>query len=125
MYLLCLSMRFRKSSLGGKIFFVTPTSRDFHEKLTFLENAQEASRKLLGCVGSGRECLEVAGSHFRLPKVEKKIPKISTFFMLDDVFGCSAVRWLSFKSPCSDAIHVQSSRIRGPRRRRLYGSLAR
>ena len=41
------------------------------------------------------------------------------------LFGCAAVRWLPFKSPCSNAIRVYSSRIRIPRRRRLYGSLAR
>ena len=38
--------------------------------------------------------LECTGSHFRLPKVDKKLPKFSTFFMLDDVFrlfSCSVV----------------------------------
>ena len=38
--------------------------------------------------------LECTGSYFRWPKVDTKNPKISTFFMLDDVFrlsSCSVV----------------------------------
>ena len=38
--------------------------------------------------------LECTGLYFRLPKVDKKIPKISTFFMLDAIFrlfSCSVV----------------------------------
>jgi len=59
MYSLYLFMRLRKRLIEAKIFFVTPKSRDFHEKLTFLENAQESSRKLPGCVRSGRERFRV------------------------------------------------------------------
>ena len=38
--------------------------------------------------------LECTGIYFRLPKVDIKFPKFSTFFMLDDVFrlfNCSVV----------------------------------
>ena len=91
MYLWCLSMRFRKSCQVGKIFVRHHESGDFHEKLTFLENAQEASMKLLICLKTGHECLESAGDRLRVFKFEQEISKISTFFMLVHVFGCSAV----------------------------------
>ncbi len=35
--------------------------------------------------------LKCAGSYFRMLKVEQQNIKISTFFMVDHVFGCSAV----------------------------------
>ena len=38
---------------------VTRKSRDVREILTFRENVQDASRKLLGCVGNGQECFRV------------------------------------------------------------------
>ena len=61
MYLLCLSMRFRKKScrIG---FCVTPKNLDFHEFLIFLENDQRLLRKLLGHVWSLLECIRASGS---------------------------------------------------------------
>ena len=55
----------------GKDFLVTPKSRDFHEILTYLENDQEASRKLLGSLERDRSVLECTGSDFGMMKVEK------------------------------------------------------
>ena len=71
---------------------MTPKSRDFHEILTFLENAQEASRKLLGYVGSGRECFKVYRKLFEVVQSGKeKYENFDIFLMLDHVFGCAAV----------------------------------
>ena len=73
---------------------MTPKSGDFHEKLTFLEHAQEALMQLVGCVAIPGSVPQCAGSNFRLPKVEQKIPMFSTCFMLNDVFrlfSCSVV----------------------------------
>ena len=44
---------FGKKLPRRKDLFMTPKSRDFHEFLTFLENDQAASRKLLGYLESG------------------------------------------------------------------------
>ena len=49
-------------------FFVTPKSRDFHENLNFLESGQDASWKLVGCVGRALECLRISRNDFRLLK---------------------------------------------------------
>jgi len=59
---------------------MTQKSRDFHEKLIFLEHAHVASMKLLGYAGSARKCLECIWTYFKFFKVDKKIAKISTFF---------------------------------------------
>ena len=74
------------------------------------------------CVNVVQSAQEVISGH---EKMTKKIRKFDIFFMSDDVFGHSAVWRLSFKILRSNGIRGQSIRIRGARKRRLYGSLAR
>jgi len=59
---------------------MTPTIRDFHEILSFLEYTYEASRELLGCVRSVGGCFRMHRKLFRRLNINKKIQKISTFF---------------------------------------------
>ena len=92
-------MRFRKSCQGAKVFWWHRKSRDFHEKLTFLENASEASRKLLGCVGSGRECFRVYRKLFWVAWRWKEngknfdiFPCLMTLFSIGQLFDGSRSR---------------------------------
>ena len=63
--------------------FVTPKSRDFHEISTFLENDQDASRKLLGYLESGLECFRRYREWFWDAQRGKE--KSDFFF---DIFSC-------------------------------------
>ena len=80
-------------------------SRDFHEKLTFLENAQVASRKLLGCVWSSRECFRVHMQLFWIAQSRKEnsenfdiFPCLMTFFSVVQLFGGCRSRIRGFRS---------------------------
>ena len=75
--------------------------------LTFSEKDPDASRKFLGCRESAQEHFRVYNHIFGLPKIEQKNPENFDLFSCSmTFFACSAVRNLSFKSPCSNATSV-------------------
>ena len=72
---------------------MTPKSRYFHEFLTFLDNSQDALRKLLGCVGRVLECLRASGLDFLASMTRRKNDENFRIFLkiLGVISDCSSV----------------------------------
>jgi len=92
---------------AGSKFLWHWKSRDFHEKLTFLEHAQDASTKLLGCVGSDGECFPIVqGFILGCLKCVWKFRKFRRFLVVQLFGGCRSTVRVPTQYACNRAGYV-------------------